>query len=237
MCGGLIVGQAVNSPWRVRFCFVRGCQLPILGRNLKRLLRFCQPLCYHSFMKKIIVGLDFDGVVAYNPARLARLPIAVIKRYILGIDKVSFFVPKTPLQRSLWALAHESSMFPARGAAMLRKMTREHVIEAHLVTSRFAFLEPNLHRFLTRWNLLDCFTSITLNTREEQAHTYKERIIREKKFDYYVEDNWDIVSHLQRKHLKTEIHWIYNILDRGRRYPRKHPYLEQALAAIINGKK
>ena len=41
-------------------------------------------------MKKIIVGLDFDGVVAYNPARLARLPIAVIKRYILGIDKVSF---------------------------------------------------------------------------------------------------------------------------------------------------
>lgn len=184
-------------------------------------------------MKKIVVGLDFDGVVAYNPARLARLPIAIIKRHILGIQKVSFFIPKTPLQRNFWALAHESSMFPARGAAMLRRLTRDHIIDVHLVTSRFAFLEPNLLRFLTRWNLLDCFTSITLNHKEEQAHTYKERIIREKKFDYYVEDNWDIVSYLERKHLKTEIHWIYNILDRGKNYRNKFPYLQQSLKRIV----
>lgn len=183
--------------------------------------------------KKIIVGLDFDGVVAYNPARLARLPIAIIKRHILGIDKVSFFVPKTSLQRGLWALAHESSVFPAQGAAMLQKLTRSHVIEAHLVTSRFAFLEPNLLRFLKRWDLLDCFSSITLNQKEEQAHSYKERIIRAKKFDYYVEDNWDIVSHLQGKHLKTEVHWIYNIFDSRRNYPWKYPYLEQSLKRII----
>lgn len=190
-----------------------------------------------SVKKKIVVGLDFDGVVAYNPARLARLPIAFVKRHVLGMQNVSFFVPKTPLQRMLWALAHESSLFPAKGASMLRILTRDRKIEAHLVTSRFAFLEPNLRQFLKRWNLMDCFSSVTLNTKEEQAHQYKERVIREKKFDYYVEDNWDIVSHLSHKHLKTEIHWIYNILDRGRAYPWKHPYLEDALTSIIAGRK
>lgn len=184
-------------------------------------------------MKKIVVGFDFDGVVAYNPARLARFPIAVIKRHVLGIHDVSFFVPKTPLQRTLWALAHESSFFPAQGAALLRQLIRNHRIEAHLVTSRFAFLAPNLARFLKRWDLSDCFESITLNTREEQAHVYKERVIREKKFDYFIEDNWDIVEHLGKKKLKTQIHWIYNVFDRGKAYPHKHPYLEKALRAIV----
>lgn len=186
--------------------------------------------------KKIIVGLDFDGVVAYNPARLARLPISLVKKHILHTHDVTFFVPKTPLQRSLWALAHESSLFPAKGAAMLRMLTSERIIEAHLVTSRFAFLQPNLEAFLKRWNLLSCFTSITLNTKEEQAHMYKERIIRKLKFDHYVEDNWDIVSHLDASHLKTDIHWIYNILDRNREYALKHPYLEHALTQIVHRK-
>lgn len=192
---------------------------------------------YRPMKKKIIVGLDFDGVVAYNPARLARLPIALIKRHILGESKISFFVPKTPLQKSLWALAHESSLFPARGAALLRKLTQEGRIEAHLVTSRYPFLESNLYLFLRRWNLLDCFSSITLNTKEEQAHKYKERVLRAKKFDYFVEDNWDIVSHLHGSRIKTEVHWIYNILDRNRVYPWKHPYLEHALETIALGRK
>lgn len=187
-----------------------------------------------SARKKIIVGFDFDGVVAYNPARLARLPIALVKRHVLGIHKVSFFVPRTPLQRGFWALAHESSFFPAQGAALLRQLTRNHRIEAHLVTSRFAFLEPNLLRFLKRWDLSDCFESITLNTREEQAHMYKERVIREKKFDYFIEDNWDIVAHLSGRNMRTQIHWIYNIFDRSRNYENKYPYLKQSLERIID---
>lgn len=187
---------------------------------------------YDRMKKKIIVGLDFDGVVAYNPARLARLPIALVKQHILKTRDVTFFVPKTPLQRSLWALAHESSMFPAKGASILRALTASGTIEAHLVTSRFPFLEPNLYAFLKRWNLLSCFTSITLNTKEEQAHLYKERIIRTRKFDHFVEDNWDIVDHLYGSHLKTNIHWIYNMLDRNRVCPLKHPYLEHALKQI-----
>lgn len=183
--------------------------------------------------KKIVVGFDFDGVIAYNPARLARFPISYIKRHVLGIKKVSFFVPKTPLERSLWALGHETSMFPAKGASLLRTLTQNGTIEAHLVTARFGFLENHLLQFLDRWNLRSSFTTITLNTKEEQPHIYKERIVSTKKFDYYVEDNWDIVSHLRASHCKTQVHWIYNILDRNRAYPYKHAYLEEALRAII----
>ena len=183
--------------------------------------------------KKIVVGFDFDGVVAYNPARLARFPISLIKHAICKKNTVSFFVPKTPLQRSLWALGHETSVFPAKGASLLRHLSHEGVIEAHLVTARFGFLEEHLLRFLDRWDLRDAFSTITLNTREEQPHEYKARIVHEKKFDYYIEDNWDIVSHMNATKGKTQVHWIYNLFDRGREYPHKHPYLEKALTAIM----
>lgn len=183
--------------------------------------------------KKLIVGLDFDGVVAYNPARLARLPITLIKQHIFGINRVSFFVPKTDIQRALWALGHETSVFPAKGAALLRELTQGGVIEAHLVTARFGFLEEHLKRFLRRWSLLDVFESITMNEEEKQPHEYKLQVVQDKKFDYYVEDNWDIVNHLTRSKLNTEVHWIYNLFDRGRVYPHKHPYLEKALRDIV----
>lgn len=182
--------------------------------------------------KKIIVGLDFDGVVAYNPARLARFPISFIKRYIFGVQKVQFFVPKTPVQRALWALVHETSMFPSQGATLLRHLTLSGQIEAHLVTGRFGYLEDGLLRFLKRWDLDDCFASITVNSKEEQPHQFKERCIRLHKFSYYVEDNWDIVSHLAKEQSHTEIHWIYNLLDRSQIYTHKYPYLQKSLEHI-----
>lgn len=184
--------------------------------------------------KKIIVGLDFDGVVAYNPARLARLPISFVKRHVFGIERVNFFVPHTALERSLWVLAHETSMFPSYGATTLRRLVKDGTIEAHLVTARFAFLERHLERFLTIWGMHDVFKTITLNTNEEQPHLYKERMIKAGKFDHFIEDNWDIVSHISAKQTKTKIHWIYNILDRNRPYAYKYPYLERALRAVVD---
>lgn len=185
-----------------------------------------------SMRKPIVVGFDFDGVIAYNPARVARSPISFIKAHVFGVHTVKFFVPKNAFERAFWSLAHETSMFPSLGITHLKRLVREGRIEAHLVTSRFGFLEPNLKRFLVRWGLDNTFTSVTMNHHEEQPHLFKERIIRSKKFAYYVEDNWDIVSYLGTKRLPTEIHWIYNIFDRNKVYPYKYPYLEQSLRAM-----
>ena len=183
--------------------------------------------------KPIVVGFDFDGVIAYNPARVIRYPVSLFKRYVLGIERIRFYVPQTALGRTFWAVGHESSVFPALGTRELRQLVKSGRIEAHLVTSRFGFLEPNLRHFLDRWHLSGVFSSVTLNYREEQPHEFKTRVIRAKKFHYYVEDNWDIVSYLSHQKLSTDIHWIYNIFDRNRAYAHKFPYLGKSLEAIV----
>lgn len=181
--------------------------------------------------KKIVVGLDFDGVVAYNPARIFRLPIALVKKHLLGIKGTSFYVPHGKLAQAIWTLMFSSSVVPAKGVGLLRKLVDSGTIEAHLVTGRFSFMEGQLERWLRGWRMDKIFASITTNSRDEQPHLFKEQVIKRRRFDYYIEDNLDIVRYLTKK-TKTKIFWIFNILDRTQFYPSKYPFLEKALEAI-----
>ena len=190
-------------------------------------------------MKKIIkVGVDFDGVLAYNPFRIARSPVVYVKRKLFGVKKTQFFIPTTGLEKFIWTILHESSVFPAIGTGLLRDLVESNHIEAHLVTARYSFLQQSLYRWLDRHNMRKLFTSISINEKDEQPHLYKARVISEKQFDYFIEDNLDIVTHLlgkgkRQKEKGTTVLWIYNILDRAHPYPYKYPYLKKALEAII----
>jgi hypothetical protein len=178
------------------------------------------------------LGIDFDGVLAYNPFRVTRAPVTYFKRHFLGMKNTKFYIPKTRFEKLIWAILHESSVYPAGGTAMLRQLVGEEKVKAHLITARFRYLQPSLEKWLDRYNLTNLFASITINTADEQPHIYKERIIREKKLDIYIEDNWDIVSYVVPRNKKTKIYWIYNITDRHKEYQFKYPYLKRALEAL-----
>lgn len=183
--------------------------------------------------KKIKIGIDFDGVLAYNPFRVIRAPITFIKKNVLKDKKTSFYIPENEVERFIWKILHESSVFPAKGVSLLKQAVEEGTIEAHLVTGRYSFLQKNLYDWLDRHKLKDTFRSITINARDEQPHLYKEKVIAERKFDYYIEDNYDIVEHLSKK-TGTKVFWIYNIVDRHIPYQYKYSYLEHALKAILS---
>lgn len=187
---------------------------------------------------KIKVGLDFDGVVAYNPFRIIRSPVAFIKRNILRVRKLQFWYPKHKWEQIFWIILHESSVFPAKGVDLLANLVKNGVVEAHLMTARYSFLDDHLYNWLDKYNLRSLFKTVNLNKNDEQPHLFKEKIIRKYKLDYYIEDNWDIVKYLSQlrttnQELRTKIYWIYNILDRFVEYPYKFPYLEKALEEII----
>ena len=186
--------------------------------------------------KKIVVGLDFDGVLAYNPFRVVRPMAYYVKSRFFGIKKLKFFYPTKRWQQILWIIAHESSILPAYGTSLFKEMVKDDLIEAHLITARYSFLDNHLNRWLRRHNLLKVFTSVNLNKEDEQPHLFKERVIKKYKLDYFVEDNLDIVKHLETKRkggeIKTKILWIYNLFDRNITYPHKFPYLKKALEQI-----
>lgn len=194
-------------------------------------------------MKKIRVGFDFDGVVAYNPFRVVRAIISFIKKDLLGIKKINFWYPKHRWQQIFWIILHESSIFPAIGVDLLKTLVAEEKIEAHLVTARYSFLDDHLTNWLKKYKLTYLFKTITLNKKDEQPHIFKAKMIKKQKLDFFIEDNLDIVRYLSQKpptthhSPSTKIYWIYNILDRFVEYPHKFPYLEKALEHLIKNLK
>lgn len=190
-----------------------------------------------SMKKKTIrVGFDFDGVIAYNPLRIFRLPTNILKNLFLHQRELRFYYPKTRLEQWIWILIHESSFFPAVGISELRTMLEKSEIEAYLITSRYACLEPSLFRWLKKHNLHQSFRGYFVNKKNEQPHLFKEKMIKSLELDAFIDDSWDIVQHLnqskQANGLKTEIHWVYNMIDRFNSYPHKHPHLKAFIEEI-----
>lgn len=186
--------------------------------------------------RKIRVGFDFDGVVAYNPFRVARPLVAYIKRNVFGVKKLKFWYPQKHWQQIFWIVLHESSIFPAKGVDLIKSLVKDDLIEAHLITARYSFLDDHLFKWLEKHKLRRYFKTVNLNTYDEQPHLFKEKLIEKYKLDYFIEDNLDIVKHLVQKN-KKNIYWIYNLFDRSYRYPHKFSYLEKALKEVARRNK
>lgn len=177
------------------------------------------------------VGFDLDGVLLYNPARIVRPVISWFKRTFLHRKKLGFYYPHSNAEKLMWRLFHRSSIYNAGGLDEIRRMVQEKKIEAYLITARFGFLGHTVHRWVKKNHLEHVFTAVYFNSNDEQPHLFKERMVKELNLDVYVEDNFDIVSHLAKK-TKTHILWIYNIIDRSMSYTHKFPGLREAVLFI-----
>ncbi len=194
-------------------------------------------------IRPLRVGFDLDGVLLYNPARIIRPIVAIFKNIFVKKKRHTFIIPKSPLQQKVWSLLHLSSMFIAPGFQDVKKLIEEGKIEAYIITARYSFLKDDFVKWQKKMNAQKYFKACYSNENDEQPHLFKERMIKELDLDLFIEDNWDIVSHLHNNmslkngetdptKLKPKIFWIYNIMDRNIEHPFKYPYLKKAVKEL-----
>lgn len=186
--------------------------------------------------KPLRVGFDLDGVLLYNPVRIVRPLVAFVKNLFLHKSKLSFYYPKTPLEKLFWTFVHRSSLFVAPGFEEIRNLTKNKKIIPYLVSSRFSFLKDDFEVWLEKTKAESFFSACYHNTQDEQPHLFKEKMVKKLELDIFVEDNWDIVRHLNEKlKIKNEnvkIFWICNLFDNKIDYPYKFPSLKKAIEFI-----
>lgn len=174
--------------------------------------------------KKLKVGFDLDGVLLYNPARVARPILAFLNQGVLRKKKLEFYVPKGRLSRLLWYFIHKSSLFIAPGYEDLKELIKEGKIEAYLITSRYSSLKGDFDKWMRKLEAPKYFKAFMQNETDEQPHEFKKRMIEKLDLDAYVEDNWDIIALLsQKKKGKKNPHmlWVSNIFDGTKKYEHK----------------
>lgn len=193
--------------------------------------------------KTIKVGFDLDGVLLYNPARILRPIISLMKKkkVILHRDQLEFYVPEPGFGQFFWELLHKSSVWMAPGFEQIEELKRQKLIEPYLITGRFGHLQKDYLKWKEKMNADQLFVKNFMNDNDEQPHLFKERLIKELKLDVFIEDNWDIVQYLDRRlnnskstKKSTKIIWLTNIMDFRIDYHDKVKSLHDALK-IVNG--
>jgi len=185
--------------------------------------------------KKILkVGFDLDGVILYNPARIVRPITSVIKRVLLHKKGLIFYYPKSHWEKTFWRILHLSSFITAPGLSDLVDLAKSGKIEAYIITARFDFLKNDFHSWIKKINGDKFLKGYYHNSKNEQPHIFKEKMIKKLNLDIYVEDNWDIVNYLNscfenNQNKRTMIMWIYNLFDRSIKYPNKYSALNNFL--------
>ncbi len=183
-------------------------------------------------MQKVLrVGFDLDGVLLYNPIRIARPLIALLKRKKICIqrEELEFYVPQTRREEFIWEVFHLSSLFVAPGYKRIAQLKQQNKIEPYLVTARFAHLNKDFQRWKRRMKADEVFEQTFLNLKNEQPHEFKQRMLKELDLDVFIEDNWDIVHYLDQQFDQKKILWVANFFDKHIDYPHKITSLDQAL--------
>lgn len=184
-------------------------------------------------MKKqpLKVGFDLDGVILYNPVRIMRPFVAIIKNIFSKKKDLKFYYPKSKLEKLLWSLGHKSSIFVAPGLDEIKELVKEGKIAAYIITARYDFLKKDFQNWINKMDAQKYFKGIFHNANDEQPHLFKEKMVKKLDLDIFVEDNWDIVRHLS-ENTKKKIFWIYNIFDKKIIYKDKLPHLKKVIDEI-----
>ncbi len=183
--------------------------------------------------KPLKIGFDLDGVLLYNPARMFR-PITIFAKKLLGrksSNKTHFYYPHSPIEKLLWRVVHWSSLYIAPGFDDIIRLSEAGLIEPYIITSRYDCLKGDFESWLKRMNAQKYFKGTFHNKNNVQPHVFKEQVVNNLNLHYFVEDNFDIVSHLTKTTTAKTI-WITNPFDTHIVYEPKFMTLKKAMDHI-----
>lgn len=164
--------------------------------------------------KPIKVGFDLDGVLLYNPFCSLRPVTHALSNFKKKSKSPSFYVPKQTLTRLVWKLIHYTSIYSAVSMDAFQVFCKKHNIEPFVITARFHCLTGLFERWKSKYHADEIFKACYQNIHDQQPHLFKAQKINDLNLDYYIEDNWSIVQHLNT-HTKAKIFWVANPLDKS----------------------
>ncbi|MEX1052412.1 MAG: hypothetical protein WEC80_01030 [Patescibacteria group bacterium] len=180
--------------------------------------------------KELKVGFDLDGVILYNPARVARPILALFRKLFIHKPKSHFYIPQSSVEKLFWFLLHKTSFKPAYGYKRLINLVKNKKIKAYLITGRYSSLKSDFIDWTDKLDAKSVFTKVLYNKNNKQPHKFKEDMIKKYNLDVFVDDNWDIVQLLSEKKRKAlTILWITNFLDQTILFPNKFRSLNQVI--------
>lgn len=142
------------------------------------------------------IGFDLDGLFVDKPPLIPRRLIEWLFR---GSSRnLHYRFPKTKLEKTIRKVSHHSIFRPQikKNLEFLKKISQEKKYQLYLISARYSFLEERTHQWLKKSKIDNFFEKIFLNLKDEQPHFFKEKVIKDLKVDFFVDDDLPLISYL-----------------------------------------
>ncbi|GEM_PF-610022 len=163
------------------------------------------------------IGFDFDKVfVSYPPIIPDRLVDFLYKGKIAlipqkGVEEVvlKYRMPNS-IEQQIRRLSHSYIFRPPlkNNIRALKQIHKNTSHDLYLVSSRFGFLKDKTNAWLDKNKMKSEFKEIHFNFNNQQPHTFKERIIKKKGIEYYIDDDLDLLVYLSKKIPYNHYYWL-----------------------------
>ena len=156
------------------------------------------------------IGFDLDGIFVNTPPFVP--PQIINWLYRKHFQKsLSYSIPKLPISKFIRRTSHISPFRPPikKNIKTLSQIMLNPNLKLYLISGRYGFLEKLTFKLLHKYNLITPFAKIYLNSSDEQPHLFKEKILKKLNLDLFIDDDLDLLKHLQNSGIKTKLIW-YN---------------------------
>jgi len=148
--------------------------------------------------KKIKVGFDLDGVVINKPLFVPQFVIDLLVRGKKD-HQLSYRYPSTNFEKEIRILSHNPIFRPPikENIKLIQKLFKSNKYELYVVSSRYSFLENRTKEWFRFYENGKFFRKIYINTKNEQPHIYKEKMIKKLRLDIFIDDDAHLVNYLK----------------------------------------
>ncbi len=164
------------------------------------------------------IGFDLDKVFIDYPPLIPQTTIDWLYKHSIkelihpGDSHLHYNIPKNRYAIMIRKLSHHRLLRPkiSRNIAFLEYLKSNYPqINLYLISSRYSFLENTTIEILRKYEILPYFQKIFLNSKDEQPHIFKQKIINRVKIDLYIDDDLNLLEHLRKNCVKTGLLWYH----------------------------
>jgi hypothetical protein len=153
------------------------------------------------------IGFDLDGIFIGTPPLVSR---KLLERFYKtkSKGKLRYRIPSYP-EQLFRKLTHLPFLRPPlkENISFLKSLSQKgHTL--YLITSRYTFLEKETRSFLKRYGLDKTFDTIYLNKDNQQAHLFKDAVVKELNLDIHIDDDIALINFIAKENPKTKFYWF-----------------------------
>lgn len=153
----------------------------------------------------MIIAFDLDGIFIGSPPFVPKRLIEWLYRGPQN-HKLKYRYPTTKIEQQIRKLSHLAIFRPKilKNTGFLKNFSKSNN-QIFLVSSRYRFLEDLTMKLLEEYGIKNKFTKIYLNTKNEQPHLFKEKMIRKLRINIFIDDDLKLLMYLKSRCPNTKL--------------------------------